>query len=390
MKRYHLLLPTLIMVLLILPFAAGYLTEDIYFSQQENRILAQRPDFSLSSFVEGDFREDYENYLADQFPLRNSFITLKTKVLKLMGAKEANGVYFAFGNTLIECHHPEDVESEKALQKIERLAEQAADYSTKIEGNCYVMLVPTAAAVQQERLPAYAREYDQLGFLETVKETVLDESNKQEITKEENTAERGSVVFIDASGKLLAHSKEELYYGTDHHWTSLGAFYGYQAFCEAAGLKIPDVDEYERTCVTDQFYGTLQAKVNLSVKKDKIERFDSASSKESRVSFVYEKKESDSLYFPEKLKTKDAYTYFLGGNYPLLEIHGQGAEGRNLFLIKDSYANCLIPFLCRDYDTIVAVDPRYYRGDYSELISKYDAYDILYVFDIIHFIENYN
>lgn len=390
MKKYHLLLPILIMILLFLPFGAGLFTKDIYFSEQENRILTQRPEFSLNAFVGGNFRGEYEDYLADQFPLRNSFITLKTKILKLMGAKEANGVYFAADNTLIECHHPEDVDGEKALQKIEKLSGQSELFSEKTEGKCYIMLVPTAGAIQQERLPAYAREYDQLGFLETAREKILPENNGQGAAEETKTAEESQIAFVDASEKLLTHRKEEIYYGTDHHWTSLGAFYGYQAFCEAAGLKIPDLNEYERTCVSDQFYGTLQAKVNLSVKKDKIERFDRVSEKESSVSFVYEKDESDSLYFPEKLKTKDAYTYFLGGNYPLLEIDGQGEEGKTLFLIKDSYANCLIPFLCRDYDTIVAVDPRYYRGDYGELISKYDAYDILYVFDVIHFIENYN
>lgn len=346
---------------------------DRIFSEQENRKLAQKPSFSLETLLDGTFAKAYEAWVTDQVPGRDLFISVKTAVQKLSGQKEANGVYFAEENTLIERHAPESVDLDKAKAKAERMLAQAQQLQESVTGQVGLMLVPAADGVQTERLPAFSVDFDQLSWIADV----------------EKRAKDVGMTVVDVDSALLSHAEEEIYYGSDHHWTTLGAFYGYQALAESFGLAEVSLADYERTEVLDTFWGTLQSKVNLPVKRDVIEIFSRAGEGEHPTVFVYENRESSSCYFPERLKTKDAYAYFLDGNYPLLEVEGDGPKERTIFLIKDSYANCFVPFLTRDYGKIWVLDRRYYRGDVAELVAQHGPVDVLYLYQVYQFMENF-
>lgn len=362
----------------VLLFMTAFLTADLVlpdrsFSAQENRMLAQKPEFSAKALMDGSFMRDCEDYVTDQFPGRDSFITAKTKVQRLMGKKDINGVYFAPDNTLVERHTEESVDREKAERKVGRMVSQAQKLQGLIDGSVALMLVPSADAVQPQRLPEFAEDFDQKGW---IKDTAA-------------VAQKNGVIVVDACSALLEHGTEEIYYGTDHHWTTLGAFYGYQAFLKAFGLPAAELAEYERTTVKEDFLGTLQAKVNLWVSSDRIEIFSRKGEADHRIRFVFEEKEADSFYFYERLQTRDAYAFFMDGNYPVVEIKGDGAEDRSIMLIKDSYANCFAPFLTRDYGTVWLVDLRYYRGDVIELVREYAPVDVLYLYNVFQFVENF-
>lgn len=357
---------------------AGFLTADILlpdriFSTQENRKLAQKPAFSFSALWDGSFGNDCEDYVTDQFPGRDGFITIKAAAQRLAGKKDINGVYFAPENTLVERHAEESVDRERAERKAVRLAKQAAQIQGMIEGKVVVMLAPSADAVQPQRLPAFAEGFDQKSWIDGA-ETLVQEA--------------GATV-VDVFSALLEHGEEEIFYGTDHHWTTLGAFYGYQAFAEALELPAPELSEYERTVVKADFWGTLQAKVNLAVRFDRIEIFSRNGEGAHDIRFIYEDREADSCYFYDRLQTKDAYAFFLGGNYPMVEIGGDGDVDRSILLIKDSFANCFAPFLTRDYETVWLVDLRYYRGDVTELVREYAPTDVLYLYNVFQFMENF-
>ena len=368
------LLPLAFFTCVAVLLAEDIFTPDRVFSAQENRKLAQRPAFSAKAVSDKSFMEEYEAYVTDQFPGRDGFIALKTQVQRLLGKKDSNGVYFAPGNTLVEQHTPESVDIKKADRRAGRMVKQAADIQRMVPGRVSVMLVPSADAVQAGRLPDFAECFDQKGWLD---EVLAD-------------ARRAGLTVVDAYGALYTHREEEIYYGTDHHWTTLGAFYGYQAWAEACGLPLPVPEEYERTVVKEDFYGTLQAKVNLPVTPDRIERFDRAGEGEHEMRFPdMDGKEEASCYFYDKLETKDAYAFFLGGNYPVAQIRGDGDADRSILLIRDSYANCFAPFLTRDYGTMWLVDRRYYRGDVTELIAQYAPVDVLYLYNIFQFIEGF-
>lgn len=367
------ILPAAAVSIMIILLAADRMLPDRVFSAQENRRLAQRPEFSAGELMDGSFMEAYEDYVTDQFPGRDSFITIKTWIQRLLGKKDVNGVYFASGNTLVERHTENEVDQEKAARKVARLTGQAKEIQTLVEGQTALMLVPSADAVQIQRLPQFAVSFDQKGWIENA----------------EALAQAAGMTVVDAYGALWEFRNDEIYYGTDHHWTSLGAFYGYRAFTEAFGLAVPDLGAYEQTAVKEDFYGTLQAKVNLLVTPDRIVIFRRAGETDHAVRFVYEEKTADFCYFYDRLQTKDAYAFFMDGNAPVVEIEGDGAADRTILLIKDSYANCFAPFLTRDYGTIWLVDPRYYRGDVTELVREYAPTDVLYLYNIFQFMENF-
>ena len=346
---------------------------DRAFSPLENRMLAQKPEWRLESVRDGSAQKDYEKYLEDQFPGRDGWIRVKTGVERISGKKDVNGVYFAPGNTLMERHPAEQGTWEKADRKIGRLVKEGSAISQIVTGQTAVMLVPSAAAIQRHRLPFFADEFDQ--------EAVLTEAKKR--------TEEAGLLFVDSAGALRKHAAEEIYYGTDHHWTTLGAFYGYQAFLEAFGRKGTSLEAYERIPVTDSFYGTLQAKVNLPVAADTITLFRRNGEMEHPVRFVYEEKEAPSCYFYDRLKTRDAYAFFLDGNVPLLEIRGEGPENSSILVIKDSYANCFVPFLTKDYGRILVLDKRYYRGDVRVIAEEYGPCDVLYLYSLFGFVDNF-
>lgn len=351
---------------------AETVSEDRLFSEQENRLLAEKPDFSAEALLAGSFTKDYEDYITDQFPWRDAWIRIKNKTQKMLGKKDSNGVYFISDGTLIEKHRPSDVNEEKAKKKLDRIRTQAAELKMHIPGEVYMMFVPTAGTIWKEKLPRFAEEFDQMEFLK----------------KAENVLEGADAQFVDTAEKLRAHKEEKIYYGTDHHWTSLGAFYGYQALAEEKGWEQKSPDDYERSVVSENFYGSLQAKVNLEPEYDSIEMFHLQGQPESEISFVYEEKKAESIYFPEKLKTKDKYAYFLNGNFPLVEIEGFGEDESSILIIKDSYANCFVPFLLEHYERIYMADPRYYRSGYTELAEKYGVKDVLYLFNMAYFMDN--
>lgn len=367
------ILPAAVFLCIAIIGAADIVLPDRTFSAQENRMLAQKPAFSFEALMDGSFMKAYEEYVSDQFPERDRFIAVKTGTQRLMGKKDINGVYFTSGNTLVERHTEESVDMEKADRKVARMISQAEKIQELIDGRTTLMLVPSADAVQLQLLPKYAENFDQKSWIES---TAIH-------------AKAAGLTVVDAYAALLEHSAEDIYYGTDHHWTTLGAFYGYQAFTKAFGLAVPDLTEYERTAVKEDFLGTLQAKVNLPVSPDRIEIFTRINENDHAVRFIYEEKEAASCYFYERLQTRDAYAFFMDGNYPVVEIKGDGAADRSIMLIKDSYANCFAPFLTRDYSTVWLVDPRYYRGDVTALVREYEPTDVLYLYNVFQFMENF-
>ena len=179
------------------------------FSAQENRMLAQKPVFSVQSVLDKAYMTAYEEYVTDQFPARNAWIRVKTGTEKAAGKKDANGVYFAAGNTLMERHVPEAVDKTKADRKAARLFKEIGTLKSMGIQQIAVMLVPSAAAVQPRRLPAFAVEFDQAAWLEQMRQ---------------GTKQAGAV-YVDVLDTLKQHAEEDIYFGTDHHWNTLGAFY---------------------------------------------------------------------------------------------------------------------------------------------------------------------
>lgn len=353
--------------IMILFFIADLIKSDRLYSENENRVLASKPDFSIEALRSGKYSKDYEKYVTDQFIGRDNWIMIKTKTDILLQKKAIQGVYLGKDDYLIEQHLPEDISQETVDKRLKKLKE-LVEYS-----NAKVMLVPTADNIITEKLPANAVYYDQTQLLEQVKNTV------------------GETQFIDVYSILKEHSEEEIYYRTDHHWTTKGAYYGYQAWAEQQNETAYPYQLEKLKTVSDSFLGTLHSKINISMKPDFIQCFPETFVRQVKVTYDF-RTTTNTLYEEKYLSTKNQYAYFLDDNHAFIEIETYQHNGKQLFLIKDSYANCMIPLLAPHYEKIYVLDLRYYNGKLYDLIDScrtQTKMDIMVLYNCIHFIEDF-
>ena len=348
--------------------AANYFHKDTAFSDTENRMLQQKPVFSWADLADGRFMGNFEKYQTDQFILRREWIRLQTAADRLLGKNKSGDVYLGEGQLLEE---PTKL-SENVWENLDAIG---AFCRNQTGVKCYLMLVPDAASVQREKLPAYAPVADQAEQLEEI---------RSYLEKKENP-----VTEIPLYEMLREHREEALYYRTDHHWTTLGARYAYQSAAGQMGLPgAENGAEKKLYPVSDSFQGTLAARSGYRVPDDTIEVYWPDQEEELVVTYVQEQTKSASLYAAEKLKTRDKYGMFLNGNHPLTEIRTMASTGRKLLLIKDSYANCFVPFLTGDFEEIVLVDPRYYYDSAEKLMKQYGFTDVLFLYNLNTFLED--
>lgn len=353
----------------ILVFAvADLIIGDRVFSETENRVLASKPEFSAKELFWGNYTEDYEEYITDQFVARDKWIGIKTRADILLQKKDINGVYLAKDDYLIEKHDSMDYSQELVDEKLALLDKLVTTWDAQ------VMLVPTADNILTDKLPAQALYYDEAAFLEQVKDTI------------------GEDHYIDVYSTLAEHKAEEIYYRTDHHWTSLGAYYGYRAWVEHMGKYYTPYDISNMKTVTDEFLGTLHSRINIDVKADSIQYFPETEWMPLTVTYDLVEK-TDSLYEESYLNTKNKYGFFLDDNHGFVHIRTGYQNGRTLFVIKDSYANSLIPLLTPHYGDIYVVDLRYFNGRLFDFMKTYQTeekeMDVLVLYNCIHFLEDF-
>lgn len=352
---------------------ADILNKDRLFSENENRVLASRPSFSKEAVLSGKYMKDYETYVSDQFVSRDTWIELKTRGDILMQKKDINGVYLGKDGYLIEQHLEGEFSQETADKKIELLKKLTDKYGAD------VMLVPTADNIITDKLPDNAPYYDQKQLLEKVRKAV------------------GKEHVIDVFSQLEQHADEGLYYRTDHHWTAKGAYFGYRSWVWQTGRLAPYIyDPAKLITVTDSFLGTLHSKINLPMEPESIQRFTYTDKMPVSITYDFQKK-ADSYYEEKHLQTKNKYGYFLDDNHAIAQIDTGYHSGRELFLIKDSFANSMVPLLAPHYNRITVIDLRYYNGKLFDLIDRCREesggqgreLDVLVLYNFIHFMNDF-
>lgn len=316
-------------------------------SETENRSLAQLPKFSLESLFSGDFTSGYEDFITDQFIARDSWIAVKSTAERLLGRRESNGVYLADDDYFIDGTIPD---SEQSMKNLEILTDFANDVSEKY--NLRIMIAPTASLILSDKLPYGATVWDQSSYLD-------------EISRLPGA--------IDVRAELSEHSDEYIYYRTDHHWTADGMYIAYRSLCESLGLEPIAQDELVRTTLSDDFLGTVIAKVGIESEPDTM--IDLTSSDQPNIHVVYGNgiSESDSLYVEEKLETRDKYGVYLGGNPSIADITTSVKNGKTLVLAKDSYAHCMLPLLANHYERLIVIDLRSFNKGFSTYLDELTA-----------------
>lgn len=331
------------------------------FSQEENRPLSTIPDFSLENVKNKNYMNGLDTFVSDHFVLRTDWITMKTNTELATGKKDTNGVYITDDMFLEKLESPDYVTVGKSIASINKFA-------SKHNLPVFVMVAPTSTGVYTENLPDFAPKFDQKAFIDYI----YDELKSP------------NIVTLDAFSALYSTRDEYVYYRTDHHWTTLGAYYAYAMSINKMGFNPVSLSQFDIEHVSDEFLGTFYSKVLYDgVKADIMDYYhydDGAKITSVVVDNGVKKTTYDSLYFRDYLNKKDKYSSFTGPNMPSITINTNSQSGKKLLLVKDSYAHCFVPFLAQHYSQIQMVDLRYINNylDQIEDIEGYDQVMILY------------
>ena len=324
------------------------------FSDMENRFLQKLPQVSLQALSDGSFMDTFETYTNEQVPLRNMLVRSKAVMVWMTGASENDGIAKGRDSYLFD---KTASTSDKAHTNIAAIR----NFAKSIERDVYVTVAPTSTWINADRLPA--------GM------PVLDEvSLSNELTQALSPIESAHVVYLYDT--LMSHKEEQLYYRTDHHWTTKGAGYAYEQIASDMDLPVHDISEYEKKEASD-FYGTHFAKYKgILVPADTIEYYDVPVK-----GLELQQRTVDNLIDTDKLTGYDKYAAFMYGNDGKEIVRADKGIGRDLIIFKDSYANCLIPYLTMNYDNITVIDLRYFGGKVSDVLAENSDADILMLYN---------
>ncbi|WP_049946075.1 DHHW family protein [Butyrivibrio sp. WCD2001] len=350
-----------------------FVSEKKTFSQNENRKLAQMPEFNFEKIKSGDFTSGFETFVADQFPARDAFMRLMAEVERITGRKEINDIYLAKDGSLIERYkYPKN--TAKQIDQFSKLAVNVEN------ARCMLMMVPTAVSVYSDLLPENANDPDlQQQIISDIYSAASDKLQKIDVStrlKDEAKKTVSEPLTEDVTGNRL-------FYRTDHHWTTYGAYIGYEAFCEAAGLTPVPLSEYKGEVVSENFKGTIYSKLNDPYFG--ADRIVSYSYPDWKLSVEYSDTEevTDTPYNKEYLSEKDQYSYFLNNIHPMITITNDAVQDGAIALVKDSYANSIVPFLLAHYHTVYVFDTRYYKGGPSKFINEHpEISDVLILYNM--------
>ena len=358
---YHLtglLFGIFILVVLVI----NLILPDRGFSQKENRVLASRPALGISQLTSGKFADDYETYVNDQFFFRDWWITLRATAQRVLGMTEGNGVFLGKSGYLMEDF------TAPTKERFNRTMDAMKDFAARHEDlKQYALIAPNAVSILNDKLPALAPATDQNPYLDATRSAL----------------EEAGVTFVDVRNTLSRHKDDGIYYHTDHHWTTQGAYFAYLELAKVLGIDSSQIS-YDKLPVSQSFQGTLSAKSGFRAsEKEEMDVFlpRTENVPSSVVNYVDEQKKTASFYETSQLETRDKYAMFFNGNHSKVIISTPVEENRTLLVIKDSYANSLVPFLAPYYRKIVLVDPRYFYGDLEELIQVENIQEVLYLYN---------
>lgn len=379
-------------------FLVDVFNSDRTFSEFENTSLAQKPSFSWSSFVDGSFGSKYVKYINEQFLGRDNWISMKAIADMGLGRIESHGVTYGDDHYLMEKleivedqNYPANAGTNIVKQtSLDRSNGMVSSFLQMYDQPITFSLVPNSYAILEDEVPTGFPGADQQAYTQQIYQTLSEADDQLEI--------------VDFSDALSQHKDEYIYYRTDHHWTTLGAYYAYVAYCEQKGLTPVSLEELEENKVED-FYGTFYSKAKRpSQPADTITWYDVDVDEFAFVANLQQDKQLaqlgevvqedglellrvDGMMDQRKFEVRDKYAAFMWGNSGYVKIksshnlnHQEGKTSR-LLLFKDSYANSMIPYLTYNYDEIIVVDLRYMAKSTKELMQEeFDDIFVMYNF----------
>lgn len=346
------------------------------FSEAENRNLAGVPEWSWASIISKAFSEGTEMYVSDHFPFRNHWVTSKSIMERLRLQQENNGVYFGEQGYLLEKFaEPDEELLGRITDAINRFAAARPELGTTL------LLAPNSIGMYPELLPPFAPSHKQ----REVNDWIGGRLSSQ-------IAYLNGFEFLEEAAR---EGRKPVYYRTDHHWTTYGAYLGYRAYAEHKGWQPLEESDFAVVAVSDSFLGSYHTRSRYAgAGPDSIERYDAKKPVKVQMEIADSGAVKDQLYEESFLSKKDKYSYFQGGVHPLVKVTGNTgrpeAVNRKLLVVKDSYAHSMLPFLSNHNDEIHMIDIRFYNGPIGKYAEDNGITDVLLIFNTNTFVGERN
>lgn len=358
LKKY----PTffLFSILVILFTVIDIINSPNEFSELENRKLSQMPILSLKSYIDTSFSSDYEKYINDQFFLRDNWIDLKSRIEYLLGKRENNDIIFGKENYLFKKFTT--FNDEMLENNLNSIITFTNNYNKEVD----FFIIPNSYAVYDELTPRYLPLVDQLSLINSINSYLSLESNDH-------------INTINVAEELLKNKDDYIYYKTDHHWTSYGAYLAYLTYMDYLGLEIVDINNLEKITINN-FLGTYYNRSKyFKADSDFITYYNILG-----LHIEIDGKEKLSLMDLDKFKGSDKYSAFLWGNNGLTKVINENIseerKGSSILIFKDSYANSFIQFLSYNYEIIDIIDLRYFKESIRNFMKDKDYNEILIMY----------
>lgn len=369
MRKKRALMPMIVFLVFIfaMPVTFFVLPKKDY-SSLEKRYLEEFPDTDIDSVLDGEFKEQFESFFADHFPMRNMWVGVNAYSNLAEGNNGAGGVYNADDGYLINEPVSEDNRIDKNLRAVTKLKQNNDDIDFTF------LLVPSTGYILKDKLPFIHKEYKDDEYFNHIKTTL----------------KNNDIQFVDLRSRFKSETQSgnQLYYRTDHHWTTLGAYTAYNQLMNTMG-KTPAKKSSFKIERYPGFYGTTYSTsgfwLNMS---DDIEVWKNPKN-ENKIKIDIteggETKTYNSLFFPKHLEEDDKYPVFVDGNHALETITNDNVKSGSVLVIKDSFAHSMTPFLAENYHTVTMVDPRYYKAPVSALIKNGNYDEVLVICGLDNF-----
>ena len=280
----------------------------------------------------------------------------------LLGKTENNGVYIGKDGYLFE----KIKYTQASEEKIKVLVEKINNFRKDTNITTYFMLVPNSIYINQDKLPKFAETFDQ-------KEVI---KNAYSMTSD--------IHVINTVDTLMQNKDKYIFFKTDHHITSDGAYLLYLEFCKEA--NITPVTDYTKEEVTTSFLGSFDSKAQVAnQKEDTIVVYKNSNNTEG-ITATYDKETTNSIFNEEFLNKKDKYSYFLNGNNAKVVVKTKQTNGKKLLVVKDSYSHIMAQFLCQNFEEIHFIDPRYYTDSIEEYAKENNITDAMFLYNVANII----
>ena len=375
-------------------FALFFLFPKIKQSQDEKRNLAQLPEFTWKQYVDGNWTKGLDRFIDDHFPFRKAFISYtpyfhasKGFVLnhaeKVVVVKKKDKTNTKDTDTTIR----------DTLAFLDEFEENFSGSMLIIDGCVYPMGAgsPKMSKFFAAMVSEYARNFPELrvysavaplssAFIPVAKYKHYNTQNKNTLLAIKNNLSDGAI-FSDVFEEMNNHSADKLYFGTDHHWRPIGAYYAYVAFCKSANISPVPLEKMTKK-VKYNFLGTMyQYTKDPSVKAhpDTMEYWEPNVPTEA-VNFGAYKTTggSKAKVFYNTSNGGNTYSTFLGGDHPVMRIQTAVKNGRKAVVIKNSMGNAFTVYLISHYEEIWVVDLRYSKQNLTRIIKENKINDLIF------------